>query len=367
VLVSPGAFQIVTQECRQNTTFEDHSPYLPAGCRRAGFHVYTAPMFGLISALLRGALAGLWHRLIHGPTLPSWSFKFDLTVWVQRAVVRHIATMSGLALRRISAQGGSVSAPVAELIFIAVDSPIPGAWIRPVAGDGRGVVLFLHGGGYVIGSVESHRDFAGRMVIAGGFDVFSLEYRLAPEHPHPAALEDAIAAYRWLLAEGHDPTQICVAGDSAGGGLATALLIALRDAGDPLPAGAGLVCPWVDLTSSQPSIESNAHTDYLSHAVLDKWSREYAGAADRSLPLISPVEGDLSGLPPLLIQVGNAEILRDEGVLLSRRVRDAGGKTELVRFPEMPHDWHLMANVEPRGQRAIAELAVYLRRTLDAR
>jgi len=324
-------------------------------------------MFGMITALVRGLLAGLARRLIHGPTQPSWSFKFDLTVSIQRSVVRHMATLSGPALRRVSARGAPVSKEVAELIFIPVTSPIPGAWIRPAAGDGRGVVLFLHGGGYVMGSVESHREFAGRMVIAGGFDVFLLEYRLAPEHPYPAALADVIAAYRWLLAEGHDPTQICVAGDSAGGGLATAFLIALKEAGDPLPAGAGLVSPWVDLTSSQPSIQKNAHTDYLPPSALEQWSHDYAGTADRSLPTISPIEGDLSELPPLLIQVGRAEILLDEGLLLSRRVREAGGTTQLECYKEMPHDWHLLANLDPRGQQAIRELALYLRKRLDAR
>lgn len=322
-------------------------------------------MFKLFATMLVGMLGGALRRMLRGPTQPSWSFLFDVMVSGQRKALGLMSSLSGPALRRISAGGLPPSKEVAALGLDRIAEPVIGGWIR-TGGESRGVVLFLHGGGYVVGSIESHHDFAGRLALASGLDVFTLEYRLAPEHPHPAALDDAVAAWSWLLAQGHAPERIVVAGDSAGGGLSAALLLRLRDEGGPMPAAAGLVCPWVDLTCSSPSIDANVASDMLSRAPLEGWAKDYAGSADPASPLISPLHGNLSGLPPLLIQVGDAEILRDEGVELAERARRAGVDVKLVRWPEMPHDWHMMSNIEPRGVEAISELGDYLRERVAA-
>ncbi len=325
-----------------------------------------ARMMQMILAVLKGVFTGLFRRIVRGRTQPSWSFGFEMAVAVQRAVVALMARLRGAALRRISGGGLAPSPAVAELPFERVSSPVRGAWIRPLGGGAEGgVVLFLHGGGYVVGSVDSHHDLAGRLVLAGGFDLFSLEYRLAPEHPHPTALEDALAAYRWLLELGHSAARLAIAGDSAGGGLTTALLVSIRDAGLPMPAAAALVCPWVDLSLSLPSIEANAGTDYLEAWVLKIWAADYAAGAALDGPTLSPLHADLAGLPPLLIQVGEAEILRDDGVELAAKAGKAGVDVTLEREPEMPHDWHMLARIDARGAKSIEDLAAFLRQHLD--
>jgi monoterpene epsilon-lactone hydrolase len=317
-------------------------------------------MFRLILAMLGGIIAGTFRRLSRGPTQPSWSYLFDVMISGQRALLGHMSTLSGAALRKVSAGGMAASKEVAALGFDRVSEPVRGAWIRPNGGAGAGTLLFLHGGGYVVGSIESHHEFAGRLAMASGLDVFTLDYRLAPEHPHPAAVEDAAAAWHWLLEQGHAPEHMVVAGDSAGGGLTAALLLKLREQGAPLPAAAGLVCPWVDLTLSHPSIEGNLASDMLSRGPLEIWSRDYSGGADPASPLISPLNADLAGLPPMLVQVGDAEVLRDEGVAFASKAEKAGVDVQLSRWPEMPHDWHMMANMDPRGGEAITELGEYL-------
>lgn len=290
----------------------------------------------------------------------------ELTVAGLRAGIDVLSKLPDSAMEKPAGFAPAPSEDAKKMTRESVTDPMRGAWIRSSSGAGRGTLLFFHGGGYAFGSVDSHLDFTAKLVLAGGFDVFSVDYRLTYESPYPAAVDDAVAAWRWLREQGIEASDLVVAGDSAGGGLSLALLLRLRELGEPMPKGAGLVSPWVDLESTRPSIQSNAATDYLARAPLDRWSRGYAGNALRSDPLLSPIHADLTGLPPMLIQIGTAEILHDEGIEFARKAEKAGVPIRLAEWPEMPHDWHLLSNVDPRGGEALRELAAYLRERLDA-
>ena len=207
------------------------------------------------------------------------------------------------------------------------------------------VVLFLHGGGYSLGSARSHRNLGKRIAYAARARVVLPDYRLAPEHVFPAAVEDAVAAYRWLLATGVEPERIAVAGDSAGAGLALALLVSLRDAGAPLPACAVLLSPFADLECRGESYATLAELDpIVSREMGLGMGRVYIGDREPSDPLASPVNAALDGLPPLLIQVGSREVVLDDARAIERHAREAGVLAKLDVWPGMVHVWHLFAS-----------------------
>lgn len=224
----------------------------------------------------------------------------------------------------------------------------------PEADHGR-VLLYLHGGGYCSGSIASHRGLAAAAGRAAGARTLSVGYRLAPEHPFPAALEDALAAYRFLLAGGVAPGRIAVAGDSAGGGLSLALALGLREAGEPLPACLWLISPWVDLAFTGRTLETKSAVDpILSRPYLEWLAEKYLADANPKGPLVSPLYADLAGLPPTLIQVGAAETLLDDAVRLACRAGAADVPVTLEIWPEMVHVWHMWAGMLAAGRRAIA-------------
>ncbi|HEY5217960.1 MAG TPA: alpha/beta hydrolase [Pseudolabrys sp.] len=228
-------------------------------------------------------------------------------------------------------------------------------------------VLYLHGGAYRLGAPSTYRHFTWRIASAAQARVLVIDYRLAPEHPFPAALEDAVSYYCWLLAEGADPRQIAVIGDSAGGGLALALLLKLRDSGLPLPAAAVVLSPWTDLALTGASITLNAKFDAMVHAEdVPKFAADYLAGADPRHPYASPLYGDPTGLPPTLIQVGSEEVLRDDAVRMAERMQRAHCQAELQLWPGMPHVWHLFAPILPEAREAIVEISKFLQRTLDA-
>lgn len=215
----------------------------------------------------------------------------------------------------------------------------PVEWLCPEGVDRQSVVLYLHGGGYCSGSLNSHRGLAGRIALASGCAVVSLDYRLAPEHPLPAALDDALAAYHQLLDDGFSPAKLAIAGDSAGGGLAMATVLALRDEGTALPAAVACLSPWVDLTQSASSYERVGSRDpMVSKEGLDQLAEAYLGGCDprdeRASPLLA---ADLSGLPPLRIDVGELEVLLDDARNLAERTRSAGSEVTFVEWPGMIH------------------------------
>ncbi|MCB1034424.1 MAG: alpha/beta hydrolase, partial [Acidobacteria bacterium] len=223
------------------------------------------------------------------------------------------------------------------------------------------VILYLHGGGYISGSLGTHQEVMGRLALASGLAVLGVDYRRAPEHPFPAALEDALVAYRGLLGEGVETRRLALAGDSAGGGLALALLATLRDFGYGLPRTAALLSPWVDLTLTAPSLEERRHLDKVLHPViLERAAELYLAGADPRDPRVSPLFGDLAGLPPMLVQVGTAELLFDDSRRLAARLREAGNSVDLRIWEEMLHFWQFYASILPEGGAAIEEAGRFL-------
>jgi epsilon-lactone hydrolase len=236
--------------------------------------------------------------------------------------------------------------------------------LTPGADDSR-VLLYLHGGAYVIGSARDYLTLSAALGRAAGCRTVSIDYRLAPEHPFPAAVDDALAAWRALLAEGVPPHRIVIAGDSAGGGLALALLLAARDAGLPLPAAALLLSPWADLACDSPSMTTRAAADpALRREGLLAMAAHYLRGLSPTNPLASPLHADLTGLPPLLVQVGTAEILLDDSLRLAARAAQADVSLTLAVWPQMVHVWHFFAFMLPEGQAALAEAGQFLRARL---
>lgn len=240
---------------------------------------------------------------------------------------------------------------------------VAGEWSRHADYSGQRTLLYLHGGGYILGCAQAYRDLAGRLALAAQAKVFAADYRLAPEHLFPAALEDALACYRALIADGVPAESIVIAGDSAGGGLTLATLIALREAGDTLPAAAVCLSPWSDLTASGETMTSNAKADpMLTPAALDYMAGNYVGDTDRSDPRLSPCLADLGGLPPLLVHVGSSEILLDDSRRVAQKITSTGGQVTLDIWPGMPHVWHLFAGLIPEGRQAIVKLGEFVER-----
>jgi phosphinothricin tripeptide acetyl hydrolase len=239
----------------------------------------------------------------------------------------------------------------------------PAERLRPPSATPGRVVLYLHGGGYVIGSPRSHRHLAAAIAGAAAARALLLDYRLAPEHPYPAALEDATAAYRWLLAQGIAPGSVVIAGDSAGGGLTVATLLALREARVPLPAAGVCISPWVDLTCGGGSYVTKADADpIVKRAGVEQMARSYLGSTAPREPLASPLFADLRGLPPLLIHVGSEEVLLDDSVQLAERARAAGVDTTLEVYERMIHVWHWFLPMLDEAQTAVEAIGRFARR-----
>jgi len=234
----------------------------------------------------------------------------------------------------------------------------PGEVLQPPSPTPGGVILFLHGGGYCVGSLDSHRPLSATLAKASGLPVFALDYRLAPEHPYPAALNDAVSAYRALLDEGH--SRIILAGDSAGGGLALATALSLRDASLPPPAALLLVSPWGDLGCGAATMVSNAAADpMLSQASLQRWAAAYVGRVPTDHPLCSPLFADLKGLPPVILQAGSDEILLDDTLRLEKALKQAKVPVTLQVYPGLWHDFHLQAGILDDADQAIGKLAEF--------
>jgi monoterpene epsilon-lactone hydrolase len=223
-------------------------------------------------------------------------------------------------------------------------------------------VIWTHSGGYVFGSAHGYRSFGAALSHAAGARVLMVDYRLAPEHAYPAALDDATGAYRWLLGQGVEPGHVVIGGDSAGGGLAMATLLALRDAGDPLPAGGVAVSPLADFTVSGESMTTRAHLDPIaSKEMLEGLGGLYRGDAAAADPYLSPVFGDFTGLPPLLVLVGSDEVLHDDATRLVAKATADGTDARLLVGQDQHHIWPLFASILPEGQEALDEIGRFAR------
>jgi epsilon-lactone hydrolase len=233
--------------------------------------------------------------------------------------------------------------------------------IAPGASDDK-VVLYLHGGGYAIGSITSHRYLMQNISRHSGAKTLGINYRLAPENPFPAALEDATTAYRWLLAQGYKPENIAIGGDSAGGGLTLATLINLRDQGDPLPAAGVLISPWTDMTGEADSVKTRAERDpMVKPEGLYSLGAQYLNGIDPKTLLVSPVFASMNGLPPLCIHVGGREILYDDAITVANKARHVGVEVELLDEPELFHVWHAFAPMLEEGQKAVEQIGAFLK------
>ena len=254
--------------------------------------------------------------------------------------------------------------PAADISFKpAVARGVAAEWVTAPGSDPSRAVLYFHGGGYTIGSIASYRSYTGRLARATQSRLLSVGYRLAPEHPFPAALDDAVSSYHWLLDQGISPSRISVVGDSAGGGLALSMVIAIRDAGAPIPAAIVAIGPSTDLAKEGASMKERAHLDpivtyesSMAHAL------RYVGPkGNLKHPLASPLYADLGGLPPLLIMVGTHEALFDDSTRFAAKAEAAGVEVQLDIWEEMIHVWPFFADILPEGRQAIDKIGDYIK------
>jgi epsilon-lactone hydrolase len=300
-----------------------------------------------------------WRRRVRGPRRPSWDLQFETWLTILRAYSLR-STRFPLATQRRMASGVLRPTRPRGMSYETVSAGgVSGEWVRPDGCDESRVLLYLHGGGYSIGSLDSHRELVSSLCRAAGARGLVIDYRLAPEHPFPAQIDDALAAYRWLLESCVDPARVVVAGESAGGGLTLSLLLTLRDKGVPMPAAAVCVSPWTDLEMRGESMKTNARYDYISREVLRVYASRFVDAHDLRNPLANAQHADLRGLPPLLVLAGGAEVLLDDARALAARARAAGVDVTLEVEPDMVHAWVVFGMFE-RSKASIARIGRFV-------
>ena len=265
------------------------------------------------------------------------------------AVMETVGTMpSGVTMERVELEG------------------LGAYWLTPAEVRGSTVILFLHGGGYVLNSAHSHRKLAAHLAISAGSRVLSLDYRLAPEHPHPAAINDALTAYRWLIGKGHDSSSIGLSGDSAGGGLVVALMLAAKRDGLPQPGGAAIFSPWVDLEGIGESMDSKVATDLMvDRGALTGMAHLFLAGQSAHDPYAAPLYGDLTGLGPIYVQVGGDETLLDDSTRLVGKAAHAGVSVRLDVFPEMQHVFQTGVGMLPEADDAVKRVGDWYRTVLQ--
>ena len=266
--------------------------------------------------------------------------------------------------RRSNFETQASQLPVAENVTLETlfVENIAAEWIVPEKTTASGVLLYLHGGGYCVGSINTHRGMVSHIARAAGIRSLVIDYRLAPEQPFPAAVEDSTAAYRWLLSQGVAASDIIVAGDSAGGGLTASTLVSLKENEIPLPAASVLISPWVDLAISGDSVITKAEIDpMVTKERLIEMAEAYLAGTDPRTPLASPLYADLGGIPPMLIHVGTSEILLDDAIRLVDRAKQAGVDVTIKAAEGMCHVWHYFTVMLPEAMEAINEIAVFIK------
>lgn len=331
-------------------------------------------MNSLIRLLIMGlsgwiaTIAATLRRLLLGPTLPTWSWTTEWTVASMRAVIARAAGFSDDPLLLKVGLRAKMPVPLSLRGSVHVRNVRAGGvnadrFTPDQAPSLSPALLYFHGGGYVFGNPGTHRQFISRLVHASGATAVAPQYRLAPRHRYPAAVDDAENAYRALVDGGVDPQSIFVAGDSAGGGLATALLLRIRTRGLPMPGGAILLSPYLDLEHSSYTIRTNARTDYLPMSELTGPNDWYADRDQLRLPEVSPVYADLTGLPPMLVLAGGAEMILGDSVTIAEHAARDGVDCELVIEDEMMHVWPIVADRQKQSRAALATIAAWLGRT----
>ncbi len=324
-------------------------------------------MYSPPSALRSAAIALAIAAPAAAQAPPPPSPEFQQWVAQVRARPRPASPAGPLVVADVRAGMEAATSVVAALpagvrVTLVEAGDVHGEWIVPSEVDADRILLYLHGGGYVAGSPRSHRALAANIAHAARARALSVDYRLSPEHPPAAAVADAVAAYRWLVAEGFAPARIAVVGDSAGGGLALRMLMALRDGGDPLPAAGVTASAWTDLALTAPSLRTNRTRELVQTPdILRGMAALVCRDTNATSPAVSPLYADLRGLPPLLIQVGDAELLRDDSTRLAARARAAGVDVTLEVWPHMFHAWHLFADDFPEARAAIDAIGAFVR------
>lgn len=313
-------------------------------------------MLRLLRILLVTLFTTLWARFRRGPARPTWGFQFEWVVGFLRRDFSESAAWPYAKLRQDLNGRRYPNKSVKQVkLRRATLAGVQAVWFTPPSAR-PGVVLFLHGGSYIFGSVEtSHADMAAGLAVRSGVEVVGIDYRLAPEHPYPAALDDALAAFDALLESGRKPSEIVLAGDSAGGNLALCLQLRLRDLGREQAHAAVLYSPWLDLTASRTSCRTGDAVDYGQTSFLLQHARDFAGDLPLSDPRVSPIEAKLEGLAPLFVLVGGAERLFDEGAELVERARRAAVKAELCVAPDLPHNPPALVDFHPLAEQAFAQ------------
>jgi acetyl esterase/lipase len=323
-----------------------------------------------VGTAMASAARAAGRRLRHGARRPGWSYMQEAAVELLRSSGRQLTRVAPAEARRRMEAAFRPTPALKQVSFAsAVVDGMPAVWVTPPSA-GAATLLYLHGGGYVCGSSRFYGDLLARLALAARARVLAVDYRLAPESPFPAAVDDCRQAYAWLISAaggGAAPSQVVVAGDSAGGGLTLTTMIGAREAGLPLPAGGALLSPWVDLTSSHETVASNAPFDWGDRDYLQHWARLYVGGADPLDPQASPLYADLHGLPPLLVQVGTAELLLGEVSELGRRLGEAGVKVTVHAYDDMVHGFQMMPPVFPvQAAQAADEIGTFVNAHVDA-
>ena len=316
--------------------------------------------------ILYGGIGVLGRRLLGGPLCPSWSIRTEWVAMAVRTMFRCSKRWGFRWLRETSEAMPSHSAVFRQVRFEPVDAGgVTAEWCLPQAGsEPSRVLIYFHGGGYVAGSLKTYREFVARLSLEAQSRVLSVNYRLVPEFPFPAAQDDCLRAYRWVVAAGCHPSSIALVGDSAGGTLCIATLLALRDAGEPCPGAALLISPWVDPLAATDSIATNEPFDVGDREFLVTCIEAYMSGRSPNRPSVAPVDADLRGLPPLFIQVGTAEILLDQVQRFAVRAQDTGVVTCLVEYEDMFHTFQNFASFIPTAERAVQDMGRFLRQSI---
>ncbi|MES2765531.1 MAG: alpha/beta hydrolase [Bacteroidota bacterium] len=315
------------------------------------------------SGMIAGGFKAGMQRMRRGPLTKTWDAKLEFIIGTSRGTYNLLTEIGSERYQRVL----ETALPVIDggaTLQVSTDKNLPGHWFLPKVDNGS-VILYFHGGGYVYGSVRTHGKLMGTIANAVSARVFALDYRLAPEHPQPAAVDDACAAFRHLVASGISPQRIVFAGDSSGGGLVLLALIALRDAGDVLPAAGVAISPWVDLSCTDESFKRNAPYDPVTREACLVAAKAFLHGANPQLPEVSPLFADLAGLPPLLIQAGEIEVLYDQIAKFAEKAKAAGVDVNFHAYKDMVHVWHMYVGFTPLAQEAIDEIAAFVKTSAD--
>lgn len=296
--------------------------------------------------------------------MASWQFRvYKLMLWLQKRpqMLDGSRSIAEARLNQERLLSHLKPPPTSTCAAVMVDD-VPAEWILADGVENGRIILYLHGGAYCLGSINTHRALAAHIGSAAQARTLIIDYRLAPEHHHPAALDDAAAAYKWLLTQGHSPQNIAVVGDSAGGGLTLAMLLKLREENVPMPGAAVTLSPWTDLAGTGTSMKQKRSVDYiLSQQFLSKSAKMYTNGHSLENPFISPVYASFGKLPPLLIQVGTDEILLDDAIRLAEKAQADGVDVTLDVWERMLHVWQMGAPYIPEAKAAVAQIGAFIR------